>query len=512
MGSQGYQRDRFCCQVRPVTEHSTFDMGHSIANAISDAELLEASRRGEHAAFGALVGRYQHVVSAVSYSRTRDRALGEDVAQETFLAAWRQLDQLREPSRLRSWLCGIARNLAGKAKKRSTRDVVTDDIEVAALGHERANETPFDQVSSAEAERVVNEALARVPETYRDVLVLYYQEQLSVREVSEALGISEAAALQRLSRGRQYLANGVTSLVEKSLRRRPRRDLVVAVVTALPLITVSRAEAATHASSHGGSMFKFAAAALAVITAGTITTVVVTRGSDASDAVAAVPTQPSFPPTTRPAVQAPAPPKAPALAKTREVPPGLPPGAIVAPEPDVDPSIDAQTYKRLKLDLGPSRGPKTAPVTIVMFTDLQCPYCGKSHGTLDQLFDEYPGKLRLVVKQMPVHKTARLAAEAALAAEAQGKFWELDELMIANPEDLSRDAILALAKQGGLDVPRLARDLDNHTYADALASDIATAQELEIHGTPSFVINGRKVVGALPIEEIRKTIEASLKD
>jgi RNA polymerase sigma factor (sigma-70 family) len=91
------------------------DMGRS------DAELLEASRRGERDAFGALIERYQGVVSAVSYSRTGDHALGEDVAQETFIAAWRQLGQLREPGRLRSWLCGIARNLARKARRRSAR-------------------------------------------------------------------------------------------------------------------------------------------------------------------------------------------------------------------------------------------------------------------------------------------------------------------------------------------------------------------------------------------------------
>jgi len=74
----------------------------------SDAELLEASRRGEREAFGALIERYQGVVCAVSYSRTGDRALSEDVAQDTFLAAWRQLDQLREAGRLRARLCGIA--------------------------------------------------------------------------------------------------------------------------------------------------------------------------------------------------------------------------------------------------------------------------------------------------------------------------------------------------------------------------------------------------------------------
>jgi protein-disulfide isomerase len=117
-----------------------------------------------------------------------------------------------------------------------------------------------------------------------------------------------------------------------------------------------------------------------------------------------------------------------------------------------------------------------------------------------------------VIKQMPVHKTAALAAEAALAADAQGKFWELDELMIANHEDLSKDAILGLARQGGLDVAKLRQDLDNRTYAAALADDQAAAAELDIRGTPSFVINGRKVIGALPIEDIRATIEASLMD
>src|SRR6185503_7323619 len=176
---------------------------------------------------------------------------------------------------------------------------------------------------------------------------------------------------------------------------------------------------------------------------------------------------------------------------------------------DEYPSVDDATIARLQLEKGPSRGPANAAVTIVMFTDLQCKYCGNSHGVLDQLFDEYPNKLRLVIKQMPVHKTAELGAEAALAADAQGKFWELDNLMIANHEDLSKDAILGLAKQGGLDVSRLEADLDAHTYAGALAADKAAASELEVTGTPTFIINGRKVVGALPIEEIRKTIEAS---
>src|SRR6185503_17632155 len=107
-------------------------MGYAIA---TDAELLEASRRGEHAAFGALVERYQRMVSAVSYSRTRDQALSEDVAQDTFLAAWRQLDQLREPGRLSSWLCGIARNLARKARRARRRDELVDADDPIASGN-----------------------------------------------------------------------------------------------------------------------------------------------------------------------------------------------------------------------------------------------------------------------------------------------------------------------------------------------------------------------------------------
>ena len=226
----------------------------------SDAELLEASRRGERDAFAALIERYQGVVCAVSYSRTGDRALSEDVAQDTFIAAWRQLGQLREPSRLRSWLCGIARNLARKARRRSAREAPLEH----ALVFEGGN--PFDHTAAAESERVVRDALMRVPDTYRDVLVLYYRDQRSVRDVAVALGITEAAALQRLSRGRQYLADGVTDLVERSLRSAHRaRDLVPLVLAALPALAPSRAEAATH--PHGGTMIKLAVIAAALVAA-----------------------------------------------------------------------------------------------------------------------------------------------------------------------------------------------------------------------------------------------------
>src|ERR1700733_9209637 len=159
------------------------DMGRV---AMTDTELVEASRRGERDAFGHLVTRYQDVVCAVSYSSTGDWSLSEDVAQDTFIAAWRQLGQLRETVRIRSWLCGIARNLARKARKHTARDVAVDD-ELPAAGA-----SPFDQTAQAETDQVVRDALSRVPVTYREPLVLFYRENQSVRDVAASLGITEA--------------------------------------------------------------------------------------------------------------------------------------------------------------------------------------------------------------------------------------------------------------------------------------------------------------------------------
>ncbi len=482
-------------------------MGHAIS---TDAELLEASRRGEHAAFGALVERYQRMVSAVSYSRTRDQALSEDVAQETFLAAWRQLDQLREPGRLRSWLCGIARNLARKARKRTDREVPEETVEPQ---QEIGASNPFDAACAAQAERVVVDALARVPETYRDVLVLYYREQQSIHEVSGALGITEAAALQRLARGRQYLADGLTSLVEKSLRgQRLKRNLAVTVVAALPMIAPSRVDAAT--SSHGGPMIKLALAVASFAAIGTTAYVVHDSHSEPAAPTAVVARAPDRAHIDAPRIAPPmrqiqpiAPPPAPsrqAEANTQQ--------PDTTPEPETARTVDRATVNRLGLERGPSRGPANAKVTIVLFTDMKCPYCEKAIGSLDALFDEYPNKLRLVMKQLPVHKSAELAAEAALAADSQGKFWELHEQMLAHSEDLSHDALLGLAKDAGLDVARLRDALDRHSFAAALAADRDAASELEFQGTPAFVINGRRVTGALPMEEMRKVIESALKD
>lgn len=204
----------------------------SAAPRNDDAELLRASRAGEVHAFGELVERYQNLVCAVAYSRTGDRVTSEDVGQQTFLAAWNGLDNIREPGQIRSWLCSVARNLSGKAVQVRQREPSTDSEALDANASPSSD--PLASMISQESEAAVWEALAELPETYREPLVLFYRENQSVKQVALGLGISEDAAKQRLSRGRQALKEGVSDLVERTLyTSRPNRAFAAGVLGAL---------------------------------------------------------------------------------------------------------------------------------------------------------------------------------------------------------------------------------------------------------------------------------------
>jgi len=478
-------------------------MGIATATAISDAELVDATRRGEHAAFGQLVERYQALVCAVSFTATGDRALSEDVAQETFLVAWRRLGELSETAKLRPWLCGIARNLGRMARRDGRRAMAddVDDLDVAAGGA-----SPFEAVVEAEAQRIVQDTLSRVPERYREALVLYYQNDRSAKEVAAALGISENAALQRLSRGRKYLADSVSDLVERSLcDSRPRRALPAVVVAALPAAAPPR----VATPSHGGwTMLKIGLAVTALAAAGGGTAYVVHQSTaTSSEATAPVATREAPAQMPAPATASPWQ-EAPALKAEPHAPPA--PGTAAVEIPEREPTLDPATIARLQLDKGPARGPAKAPVTIIVYTDFQCSFCGQVLGTIDQLWDEYPHQLRLVVKEFPVHQTAELAAEAALAADDQGKFWELHDLMMANQDDLSKDALLDYGARAGLDVKKLKNALDKRTYKKAVEEDMEAGKQADVKGTPCFFINGKQFTGARPIESFRQEIDAAL--
>jgi len=223
------------------------------AGAESDDALWREAREGDREAFGRIVERHQSLVCAVAYSACGNLSRSEDVAQETFLAAWRSLGELREPGRLRGWLCGIARNLAANAWRRERRR----GGEPAGLEQVAEPEAPGDDPAAAAASReeegLLWRSLEGLPETHREPMVLFYRQGQSVAEVAAALEISEAAARQRLSRGRAMLREGMASLVERTLTRtRPTAAFTVAVMMALPAASASAA-GATLAAAAGGA-------------------------------------------------------------------------------------------------------------------------------------------------------------------------------------------------------------------------------------------------------------------
>src|SRR5262245_28283007 len=127
-------------------------------------DLIDASRRGDLAAFERIIERYQRAVYAVAYSGVRDRARADDVTQDTFVLRWRKLAELRDPDRIGAWLCGIARNLARDARRRLARETLGDVTEPVAAT------TPFDELTEAESERLIAAGLAEVPDVYREPL------------------------------------------------------------------------------------------------------------------------------------------------------------------------------------------------------------------------------------------------------------------------------------------------------------------------------------------------------
>src|SRR5688572_26758597 len=225
------------------------------AGAELDAALIEACRGGDRDAFAQIIERYHRTVYAVAFSTVRDRAIADDVTQDAFVTAWRQLGELRDRSRLPAWLCGIARNLARDACKRRRRETPDDGVEPIDAT------TPYDAMSDVEVERLVAIALGQVPDVYREPLVLYYYEERSVEDVARALGLTAATTNKRLSRGRKYLAERV-AIVERGLARRgPPAALVTAVLAIIGVAAPASHVDASPAPVKGSTMHKLAIAA-----------------------------------------------------------------------------------------------------------------------------------------------------------------------------------------------------------------------------------------------------------
>lgn len=180
-------------------------------------------------------------------------------------------------------------------------------------------------------------------------------------------------------------------------------------------------------------------------------------------------------------------------------------------------SLAAPPVRRADVSVGtsPIRGDANAPITIVEFSDFHCPFCRTVQPTLLQVLDRYPGKVRLVYKDLPLdglHPNARKVSEAARCANEQGKFWPFHDAAYAGTvgTDVSPTAMDTLATKAQLDIPAFKQCLDSGRHQAGILSDLAEAQRLGLSGTPAFFINGRLITGAQPLDGFVKIIEEEL--
>ena len=190
--------------------------------------------------------------------------------------------------------------------------------------------------------------------------------------------------------------------------------------------------------------------------------------------------------------------------------------------------------QQIDLEHAPTRGPATAPVSLVEFSDFECPYCAEAAPIVKQLLAAYPAEVRFAFKHypLPMHKESPLAHEAALAAGEQGKFWEMHDALFAETAGtdtavhaaqearlgtvesapFTRDDLIAKARQLNLDVPRFTQDLDSHRFKPQVDADRQEGNRLGVDGTPFFFINGHAISGAVGLADFKNLIDAAIKE
>jgi protein-disulfide isomerase len=171
---------------------------------------------------------------------------------------------------------------------------------------------------------------------------------------------------------------------------------------------------------------------------------------------------------------------------------------------------------RIEVSIGddPMKGPADAPVTIVEFSDFQCPFCKRVLPTLEQVLTTYAGKIRLVFRDFPIvtiHPHAQRSAEAAHCAREQGKYWEYHDALFAAQEKFAVTKLSEYAQSIGLDIAAFEQCLASNKYTAEIQKDIADGSQIGVTGTPAFFINGRLLSGAQPFEAFQRIIEEELR-
>jgi protein-disulfide isomerase len=157
------------------------------------------------------------------------------------------------------------------------------------------------------------------------------------------------------------------------------------------------------------------------------------------------------------------------------------------------------------------RGSKTAPVTIVEFSDYECPFCKRAEASVQQVIKAYGDKVQIYYRDypLPFHQRAQPAATAARCAEAQGKFWAYHDKLMAS-QNLDDASLKSLAVEAGVDAAKFDECVKKNPYKDAIAKDLEDGEKAGVNGTPAFFINGRLLDGAQPFEKFKEVIDEEL--
>ena len=191
--------------------------------------------------------------------------------------------------------------------------------------------------------------------------------------------------------------------------------------------------------------------------------------------------------------------------------------SAAAPDPNARPNRPQRPTagREYKVEIGsaPTRGSEDAAVTIIEWSDFQCPFCNRVSPTLAKIREEYGDRVRFAFKHMPlsIHPQAPGAHAAAEAAHRQGKFWEMHDRIFKNQRDLAVETLEEYASEMGLDMDQFRRDVKAEEVSERIKEDMMQAQKLGVTGTPAFFINGKFLSGAQPYANFKRYIDEALE-
>jgi protein-disulfide isomerase len=177
------------------------------------------------------------------------------------------------------------------------------------------------------------------------------------------------------------------------------------------------------------------------------------------------------------------------------------------------PAADPNKVYEIPVANSAVRGSKDAPVTVMMFSDFQCPFCAQAIAIVDEVLKSYPTDVKFVMKQFPlrqIHPNAEPAAEAAIAAAKQGKFWEMHDELYKNGRNLSPETIKGIAEKIGLDMKKWEADRASDEVKKQIDGELALGQTVDVRGTPSIFVDG-KVLQNRSVEGMKAQIDDALK-